>query len=193
MTMTHMQYIRPGDELILKGGTPDITYVWNQPPYSRFVWNGTALEALGTVSGGGSSYIGAVASQAAMTALSAVVGSECLRTDVGTGGTRYELTALPATTAANWQPIQGVLADGSVVTLVLVDGKVPRRLRVSVATGCQVTVTIGGVTQPVLTETVAGDWHQIDIADDPTSAQPTTATLQRTAGSGTTSAFSLEF
>lgn len=51
MTMTHMQYIRPGDELILKG-TPDITYVWNQPPYSRFVWNGTALEALGTGSGG---------------------------------------------------------------------------------------------------------------------------------------------
>lgn len=133
-------------------------------------------------SGSGSSYLGAVASQAAMTALPAVVGSECLRTDVGTGGTRYELTALPATTAANWQPIQGVLADGSVVTLVLVDGKLPRRLRVSVASGCQVTVAVGGVTQPVLIETAAGQEHVVGIADDPGVAPPTTVTVQRTAG-----------
>lgn len=143
--------------------------------------------------GSGSTYLGQAASEAAMTALSAAVGSECTRSDIGTGGTRYELTALPASTAANWQPIQGVLADGSVVTLVLVDGKLPRRLRVSVAAGCQVTVTIGGVTQPVLTETASGQYHYIDIPDDPGVVQPTSATLQRTAGVAATSAFSLEF
>lgn len=132
--------------------------------------------------GSGSTYLGQAASEAAMTALSAAVGSECTRSDIGTGGTRYELTALPATTAANWQALQGTLADASVVTLALVDGKLPRRLRVSVATGCQVTVTVGGVTQPVLIETATGQEHVVSIADDPGSAPPTTVTVQRTAG-----------
>lgn len=148
--------------------------------------------ASGSSSGGGSNYLGAVASAGAMTALSAVVGSECLRSDLGAGGLRYELTALPASTAGNWQALQGTLADASLVTLALVDGKLPRRLLVSVASGCQVTVTIGGVTQPVLPETVSGQYHEIVISDDPAAAQPTTLTIQRTAGSGTTSTYSLE-
>lgn len=133
-------------------------------------------------SGGASSYIGTAAGQAAMTALPAVVGSECLRSDVGTGGLRYELTALPAATAANWQPLQGQLTDASVVTLALVDGKLPRRLLVNVAAGCRVTVTVGGVTQPVLLETVPGQQHVVSISDDPASAPPTALTVQRTAG-----------
>lgn len=140
--------------------------------------------------GSGSTYLGQAASEAAMTALSAAVGSECTRSDIGTGGARYELTALPATTAANWQPLQGQLADASVVTLELVDGKLPRRLRVSVATGCQVTVTIGGITQPVLTESAQP--HVIEISDDPAVAAPTSVTVQRTAGSATTGWYSLE-
>lgn len=155
----------------------------------------TIVSGGGNVSeGGGGSfgYLGSVASEAEMLALGAVVGNECLRSDVGgTGGTRYELTALPSTTAANWQPIQGSLTDSSVITLALVDGKLPRWLRIQVGSSSQVTDTIGGVTQPVLTENVTGGWHEIKISDDPTSAQPTIATVQRTNGSATCY-FSLE-
>lgn len=137
-------------------------------------------------------YRGQVANQGAMLALAASVGDECLRTDLGTGGLRYELTALPASTAGNWQPLQGTLADGTMVTLALVDGKLPRRLLVAVASGCQVTVAIGGVTQPVLFENVSGQYHEIGISDTVGAAQPTTLTIQRTAGSGTTSTWSVE-
>jgi hypothetical protein len=144
-------------------------------------------------SGGGTGYLGSVASEAAMTALSsAVVGDECLRSDLGTGGLRYELTALPASTAANWQPIQGTLTNGTMVTIALVDGKLPRRLLVSVDSGNQITVVIGGVTQPILPYTQSGQYHEIVISDDPTAAQPTTLTIQRTSGSGVTSTYSLE-
>lgn len=137
-------------------------------------------------------YLGTVASEAAMVALSASVGAECLRTDLGTGGLRYELTTLPASTAANWQPLQGVLANGSVVTVALVDGKMPRRLLVEVDSGNQINIVIGGVTMPVLIENVAGQPHEVWISDDPAAAQPTTLTLQRTSGSGVTSTWSLE-
>lgn len=163
------------------------------------VWDTRGAGALGgpgdTVGGGGggTGYLGQVASQSAMTALSsAAVGDECLRTDLGTGGLRYELTALPASTAGNWQPVQGTLADGSLVTVALVDGKMPRRLLVAVDASTQVTVTIGGVTQPVLPATVSGSFHEIVISDDVAAAQPTTLTVQRTSGSGTTSTWSLE-
>lgn len=44
--MIHMQYISPGDEATVKG-VPDITYIWNRPPYSRFVWDGAALKPIG--------------------------------------------------------------------------------------------------------------------------------------------------
>lgn len=137
-------------------------------------------------------YLGTVASEAAMVALSASVGAECLRTDLGTGGLRYELTALPASTAGNWQAVQGTIPDGNVITMALVDGKLPRRLLVGVVTGDVITVTIGGVTQPVLPETVSGQFHEIVISDDVAAAQPTTLTVQRTTGAGTTSTYSLE-
>lgn len=172
---------------------------------AEFIIDPTSGEILGIRSGGdsayfnntpgatgGTGYLGQVASQAAMTALTAAVGDECLRTDLGTGGLRYELTALPASTAANWQPVQGTLADGTLVTIALVDGKLPRRLQVSVDSGNQITYALGGVTQPVLIETVAGHYHEDFISDDPNAAQPTTLTLQRTSGSGVTSTWSLE-
>lgn len=144
-------------------------------------------------SGGGTGYLGSVASEAAMVALSsAAVGDECLRSDLGTGGLRYELTALPASTAANWQPVQGTLANGTMVTVALVDGKLPRRLLVEVDSGNQITLVVGGVTQPVLIQNVSGQPHEIIVSDDVTAAQPTTLTLQRTSGSGTTSTWSLE-
>lgn len=146
----------------------------------------------GASSGISAGYLGNAASQAAMLGLAATVGDECLRTDLGTGGLRYELTALPASSAGNWQPVQGTLSSGTMVTLSLVAGKLPRRLLVGVATGDQVTVAVGGSTLPVLVETVSGQFHEILISDDPTAAQPTTVTIQRTSGSGTTSTYSLE-
>lgn len=153
--------------------------------------NGSTNDGIGG-SGTGVITTYTAASEAEMVALSASVGAECLRTDLGTGGLRYELTALPASTAANWQPLQGTLASGTLVTIALLDGKLPRRLLVSVDASTQVTVTVGGVTQPVLIETQSGYWHEIAISDDPNAAQPTTMTVQRTSGSGTTSRFSLE-
>lgn len=173
-------------------GQQDIDYRLDRAPFTRYYWNGTDFIAVGAgAGGGGTGYLGSVASQAAMTGLDAAVGDECLRTDLGTGGLRYECVALPATVAANWQPIQGTLADGTLVTVTLVDGKLPRTLAVDVASGCQVTVTIGGVTQPVLVENATGSPTRLVIGEPPTAAQPTTLTIQRTAGSGTTSTWSL--
>ena len=144
-------------------------------------------------SSGGTGYLGEAASQSEMIALSAVVGDTCLRTDLGTDGLLYELTALPASTAGNWQPLQGTIANGTLITVTLVDGKMPRRLLVSIPdASTQITVTIGGVTQPVLVATSTGSFHEILISDDVDAAQPTTLTLQRTSGSGTDSTYSLE-
>ena len=155
--------------------------------------NGYWQSASGSNSAGGTGYLGQVASQSAMTALSAIVGNECLRTDLGTGGLRYELTALPSATAANWQPIQGTLSTSAVVSMTLVDGKLPRYLYVDVPTsGTQVTVAIGGVTQPILLANVSGQPSRIVIRDDPAAAQPTTLTIQRTSGSATDSTYTLE-
>ena len=143
--------------------------------------------------GGGTGYLGEAPSQADMIALDAVVGDTCLRTDLGTGGLYYELTALPASTAANWQPLQGTLSDGTMVTLALVDGKLPRYLYVDIPTsGTQVTVTIGGETQPVLLVNVSGQPSRVVIRDNPAAAQPTTLTIQRTSGSATNSTYTLE-
>ena len=162
--------------------------------YGRSLLTTASVEALAASLSipGGPSYLGTAANESAMVAFSGKVGDECLRTDLGTGGLRYELTALPASTAANWQPLQGTLASGTLVTIALLDGKLPRRLLVSVDASTQVTVTVGGVTQPVLIETQSGYWHEIAISDDPNAAQPTTMTVQRTSGSGVTSRFSLE-
>lgn len=144
---------------------------------------------LGGSSGGGFGYLGAVAATANLTALSGVLGSAA---DVGSGSSAvtYELKTLPASVEANWQPLQGSVPNGTLISIELVPGKLPRRLRVFVPTGNQVTVTVGGVVQPVLTESAQP--HVIEISDDPAVAAPTSVTVQRTAGSATTGWYSLE-
>lgn len=80
-----------------------------------------------------SEYKGAVASQAAMTALTAEPGDWCTRTDLDPDGT-FMLTASPASTAANWVQILAPGAvtsvNGEVGAVSLVAGEIP-----STATG----------------------------------------------------------
>lgn len=156
--------------------------------YRNPVTDQDAAADFGSGSGSGSNYLGQAASEAAMTALQAAVGSECLRTDVGTG-LMYELKALPATTAANWQPLQGVIPDATLITISLVDGKLPRQLLVWVAAATEVTVSDGTTSYILIPSSYP---HVIAIFDDPTAAAPTAITIQRTAGTATTGRYSLE-
>ena len=153
--------------------------------------NGTTVAWANPAAGAGD--LGTVASQAAMIALStAVAGSICLRSDVGTGGTYYELFQAPYSSAANWQALQGTYAD-SITTLQLVAGKFERILYVTVPSGSgdRVTITVGGVTQPVLME--SAQTHAIRIGDPGGVATPTTVTIQRTIGSGTLGTYSMGY
>lgn len=161
---------------------------------NRIVQAVVAEAALGGGSGGGggSSYLGTVASEAAMIALStALAGSTCLRSDIGTGGTYYELFQTPYSTPANWQALQGSYSN-SVTTLQLTAGK-PHTLYLSVpaaSTSDQVTVTVGGVALSVFL--ASAQTHAIPIGDPPGAAGPTTVTIQRTAGAGTVGTYSLD-
>lgn len=139
--------------------------------------------------GGGSSYLGTVASQAAMLALSAVVGSTCLRSDLGTGGTPYQCIALPATSAANWQPLQGIMTDGSVVSITLVPGQTSYVFALYVPTGNRVTPTVDGVTKDVIVESTQLTFFVVE--DEPGVASPALVTFQRTTGSDATGYWSL--
>lgn len=146
-------------------------------------------QPIGSSGGGGFGFAGDAGSEAAMTGLSASVGSECLRTDVGgTGGTLYELTADPAGTAANWQPLQGSIG-ASVITLSLIEGKWPRKLLVWVAAATEVTVSDGTSTYILWPSTYP---HVLPIYDEPGAAMPASLTIERTTGSATTGRYSLE-
>lgn len=142
--------------------------------------------------GGGSSHLGTVASEAAMIALStAIAGSTCLRSDIGTGGTYYELFQAPYSSAANWQALQGSYSN-SVTTLQITAGK-PHTLYLFVpaaSTSDQVTVTVGGVALSVFL--ASAQPHAIPLGDPPGAAGPTTVTIQRTAGAGTVGTYSLD-
>lgn len=141
--------------------------------------------------GGGTGYLGAVATTTALGALSsAVIGSVA---NVGASAAAYilyELKGLPYSTVANWQPLQGLIPDGTLISIEIVPGKLPRTLLVYVPLGNKCTVTVGGTTLPVLPEAVSP--HIITISDEVSIAAPTSVTIQRTTGSAATGWFSLE-
>ena len=101
----------------------------------------------------------------------------------------YELKAADGTIEANWQALQAIMAGGSQYAVELVAGKYWRRALLYVPIGNQVTVTIGGVTQPLLLGSAQP--HVIDIYDEPGVAWPTSITFQRTSGSDATGWFSV--
>jgi hypothetical protein len=148
----------------------------------------------GSSSGGsvmvGFKYFGTVADTTALTGLSSAELGSTANVGVSPNEVLYELHTLPYSIAANWQPLQGSIPDGTAITIELVEGKLPRKLRVYTPTGNQNTVTLGGVVQPVLTESTFPS--VVNISDDPAVAAPTSVVIQRTSGSATTGWYSLE-
>lgn len=141
--------------------------------------------------GGGTGYLGLVATTGDLIGLvDATAGSTAKVGASDTVAILYELAADPYSVEANWQALQGIMSGGSVYSIELIDGKLPRLLRVLVPSGNQVTYTVGGVTGPVLLYSAYP--HLIDIYDEPGVASPTSVTIQRTSGSDATGWFSLE-
>jgi hypothetical protein len=148
------------------------------------------------VSGGGGgstanlNYLGEVATSADLEGLSlGIIGSTA-----NVGATKatyilYELHTLPYSVEANWQPLQGTIPDGSVITLAIVEGKATRTLLVWVAAATEVTVS-DGTTTVILYP--SDDPHVLPIYDEPGSAAPSSVTIQRTSGTATTGRYSLE-
>lgn len=134
-------------------------------------------------------YIGTVDSDAAMIAQSsAIPGSFCLRSDVGTGGTFYELTASDYATLGNWQATQGTLSGTTAVDMAIVAGTLPVTVRVKVGTADIVTVSVDGSAVAILPESAG--LHAVVVSDVPGVASPATVRVQRTTNGGGTSYYS---
>ena len=181
--ITAAQVVAPSVEMLA-----DTINLFRAPSGALYHSDGASLVATGSTAGS-ASHLGEVASEAAMIALPATKGNRVDRTDVGTGGTTFELTTDDPTVAANWQALAEFIDDNSVHTLTLVPGARDRVLLVFVAAATTVDVVVGAVTYPLGPSLTA---HAISTEKLPGVAAATSITVQRTSGSADTGWYSLK-
>jgi hypothetical protein len=148
-------------------------FYWGLDETGPYVWNGVSMAL---VASGGGGYLGEVADETAMIALSnAVAGDEVYRTDTGT---YWKLREAPYSTASNWDElsptapqVQSIFFNGATTGTILFGGPGTVYgvfLTTSVVGTVRITDSNGGPDILASTVTAAASNVQIPVGTPPT-------------------------